>query len=85
MPPLCWPPSATLSTAAVPNTLAGRIAAEIRSALAVSELQAEALAVRILKAIREPTKAMTEAGWDSVMLTPDDLWPTMIDAALVEH
>lgn len=68
-----------------PDTMAHRIAAEIRSALTVTDLQAEALATRILKAMREPTKAMIETGWDSVMLTPDDLWPTMIDAALVEH
>lgn len=74
--------SATL--ASVPSTapMLIRIAAEIRASIAATDLQAEALAYRILSAMRNPTEAMTEAAWANCVLTPEDMWPTMIDAAL---
>lgn len=61
----------SLSTPA-PDTMARRIAYEIRSAITVTDLQAEAVATRILRAMRNPTPTMIETGWAGVMLTPDD-------------
>lgn len=89
--PLCWPecngitaPMVSATLASVPSTapMLIRIAAEIRASIAVTDLQAEALAYRILAAMRNPTEAMSEAAWSYGGLTPEDMWPTMIDAAL---